>query len=175
MQINMMHQQQYPIRLGVTLDCIQPLGTCVYVWRGRDGVCVWVGVCANALFLYALATLIPITPSSTTYTCVCTYSERTACVQEGRSVRFCYWQMPPLLIAQRGACVTMCALLPSLSKWLFVCLSTCPPASSLLIISFCLFFLFFLPPLILLSPLLSLSSPLSLYIHYSHTFLTTPQ
>ena len=27
----MMHQQQYPLRLGVTLDCVQPLGVCVCV------------------------------------------------------------------------------------------------------------------------------------------------
>ena len=47
MQINMMHQQQYPLRLGVTLDCTQPLGTCVYVCGGGRVyvyVCVCVGV-----------------------------------------------------------------------------------------------------------------------------------
>ena len=50
-----MHQQQYPLRLGVTLDCVQPLGVyvcvcmcvCVYIY-----ICVC--VCIWALLLLSL-------------------------------------------------------------------------------------------------------------------------
>ena len=64
MQVSMMHQQQYPLRLGVTLDCVQPLGVCVCVYMcvfmyvcvrvslcvSRACVCMSVCVCVTAVF-----------------------------------------------------------------------------------------------------------------------------
>ena len=48
MQVSMMHQQQYPLRRGVPLDCVQPLGVCVCVCVCVMCVCVCVCVCVRA-------------------------------------------------------------------------------------------------------------------------------